>query len=85
MKRVFSAVQEVELFATLADLRDTNYHNTLVLHALIDLLIEKGVLTREELLLKVRQLDSEHLQPVSHLQWPDEPVSLKAIRHTQGK
>jgi hypothetical protein len=55
----FSAMDQVNMIAKLADLRDTDYQNTLVLHALIEILIEKGVLTREELLAKVRQMDTQ--------------------------
>ncbi len=52
-----SPMQEVNLIAKLADLQETDYHNTLVLHAVIELLIEKGLLTREELIGKVQELD----------------------------
>ncbi|MFE1630225.1 hypothetical protein ACFLFF_26090 [Brevibacillus reuszeri] len=52
-------MKEVQLIAKLADLQEVDYHNTLVLHALIELLIEKGLLTHEELTTKVHALDSQ--------------------------
>lgn len=52
-------MKEVQLIAKLADLQETDYHNTLVLHALIDLLVAKGLLTHDELTAKVKELDSQ--------------------------
>jgi hypothetical protein len=57
MKPLPSPLQDVHIIAKLADLQETDYHNTLVLHAVIELLMEKGILTREELLAKTRELD----------------------------
>jgi len=59
MKPFSSPLQEVHVMAKLADLQEWGYHNTVVLHAVIDLLIEKGILTREELLAKIQELDQE--------------------------
>ncbi len=59
MKSFFNGMGEVDIIAKLADLREVDYHNTLVLHSIIEILIEKGVLTREEILAKARQLDSQ--------------------------
>lgn len=50
---------EVDLIAQLADLKVVDYKNTLLLTALIDLLVEKGVLSRHDVLTKARMLDSE--------------------------
>jgi len=52
-------MKEVQLIAKLADLQEVDYHNTLVLHALVELLVEKGLLTHEELTTKVHALDSQ--------------------------
>lgn len=57
--------EEVNLAAQIADLKETDYHNTLILTALIELLIEKGVFTRDELVSKAQFLDrdlEEHIQ-----------------------
>ncbi|RNB83404.1 hypothetical protein EDM56_22330 [Brevibacillus fluminis] len=59
MSNHFSPFQEVNVLAKLADLQETEYHNTVLLHGIIELLIQKGVLTREELLAKARQIDTQ--------------------------
>lgn len=51
--------EEVNLAAQIADLKETDYHNTLILTALIELLIEKGVFTRDELVSKAQFLDRD--------------------------
>lgn len=51
--------QEVNILAKLADLQEVDYQNTILLHALIDLLIQKGVLTKEDLFAKARQIDTQ--------------------------
>lgn len=52
-------MKDVHLIAKLADLQEVDYHNTLVLHAIIELLVSKGLLTHEELTSKVNELDSQ--------------------------
>jgi hypothetical protein len=51
------ARQTILLHASLADMKEIAYKNTLGLTALIDLLIAKGVITREELAHRAQQLD----------------------------
>ena len=52
-------LKELHLYAKLADLQEVDYHNTLVLHAVIEILIDKGLLTRDELTQKVQELDAQ--------------------------
>ncbi len=59
MKRPLTPMQEVNLIAKVADLREAQYENMLIIHALVELLTEKGVLTREELTGKARQLHTQ--------------------------
>ncbi|MCC2684117.1 MAG: hypothetical protein K0R75_1016 [Paenibacillaceae bacterium] len=59
MNRIHSHLAEVDLIGQLADLKEDHYKNILVLSALIDLLIEKGIVTREELTCKALELDAE--------------------------
>ena len=56
-------MDEVQWGAQLADLKDVDYRNTLAIASLIELLIEKGVMKREEFLAKSRSLDTlaEHI------------------------
>jgi hypothetical protein len=52
-----SPMQEVHVIAQLADLKVRNYQDSLALTALIELLIEKQLITPIELQAKVTQLD----------------------------
>jgi hypothetical protein len=52
-----SPMSEVNMMASLADLKEVDYKNTLLLTALIDLLLEKDVLTQMDLAKKIQQLD----------------------------
>ncbi|MUT67466.1 hypothetical protein [Paenibacillus sp. NEAU-GSW1] len=54
-----SAWEQVQLAAKLADLKEEHYRTVLSLSAMLELLIDKGLLTREELALKADQLDAE--------------------------
>jgi hypothetical protein len=57
MNRLNGLPAEVDMIAQLADLKEVDYKNTLVLTALVELLVEKGILTRKEVIQKARQLD----------------------------
>jgi hypothetical protein len=57
MNRIRDAMQEVDLIAKLADLKDQHYRNTLLLSAVVELLVEKNLLTTDELSAKIKQLD----------------------------
>ncbi|WP_274365024.1 hypothetical protein [Paenibacillus thermotolerans] len=62
MKRTMNAWDQVNLVAQLADLKDSQYTNTLALSALIEILIEKGVLSPEDFHHRTAQLEKEDLQ-----------------------
>lgn len=53
-----NARQEIDLFASLADMKTVDYRNTLALTALIDLLVQKGIITKEEFAGRARQLEA---------------------------
>jgi len=54
-----SAWEQVQIVARLSDLKEDHYRALLTLSAMMELLIEKGLLTRQELDEKARQLDSQ--------------------------
>ncbi|MCL6449990.1 MAG: hypothetical protein K6T75_01660 [Acetobacteraceae bacterium] len=54
-----SPAETVRLIAHLGDMEEVDYRNTLALVALIELLAEKGLLTREEVALKAHSLEAE--------------------------
>ena len=59
----FSPMDEVNILAKLADLKEDHYHQLLALSAMMELLIEKGVLSREEIAQKTTELDSSKARP----------------------
>lgn len=59
MNRLNGLPAEVDMIAQLADLKEVDYKNTLVLTALVELLVEKGILDRKEVIQKARQLDAD--------------------------
>nr|WP_106769621.1 hypothetical protein [Paenibacillus faecalis] len=62
-----TAMDIVHMVAKLGDLKDENYRNTLALSTIIELLIDKGILTREEVEHKAKELD----QFMSHPSYPN--------------
>lgn len=61
MKKLNTIPKEVEIIGQIADLKEIDYRNMLVITALVELFIEKGIITRHEILQKTRFLDSEAL------------------------
>ncbi|MFB5676934.1 hypothetical protein ACE3NQ_21095 [Paenibacillus terreus] len=66
MERYRTTMEDVGIVAKLADLKEEHYRNTLALSTLIELLVEKGLLTREEVESKAAELDSF----MAHLPYP---------------
>lgn len=61
-----TAMDFVHIAAKLGDLKDEHYQSTLALSTIIELLIDKGLLTREEIARKAEELD----QFMSHPSYP---------------
>ncbi len=57
-------MNNLEIVGQIADLKDTDYKNTLALSVLIELLIEKGLFTRQEFALKARDLEQASLAEI---------------------
>jgi len=53
-----TARERINLFATLADMKEVDYRNSLAVSALIELLIEKGLITRQEVAARAQMLDA---------------------------
>jgi hypothetical protein len=52
-------MKDVKVIAKLADLQEVGYQNTLLLHALVELLEAKGLLKKDELIGSMHGLDAE--------------------------
>lgn len=52
------ARETIDLYAALADMKEVDYKNILAITTLIDLLVEKGIVTRTELAERAKRLDA---------------------------
>lgn len=50
-------MSNVDILYQITKLKETDYKNILLLTSLVEILIEKGIFTRDELLEKVKQVD----------------------------
>ncbi|MBP1994639.1 hypothetical protein [Paenibacillus eucommiae] len=57
MNRIHPHLDEINMIGKLADLKDSHYHQSLLLSALIELLTHKGIITLEELTDKAQELN----------------------------
>ena len=57
LKRNYHPFDGVDIIAQISDLKEVDYKNTLVISALVELLVEKGIVTRQEILQKANQLE----------------------------
>lgn len=53
-----SPMQQVDMIGKLADLKEQHYRNSLLLSALLELILEKGILSLTEIETKITQLDT---------------------------
>jgi len=57
VNRIHNHLNEVDMIAKLADLKHEQYHLSLTVNAMIELFVEKGILSRKELAAKAEQLN----------------------------
>ncbi|OCT16418.1 hypothetical protein A8709_03035 [Paenibacillus pectinilyticus] len=58
MNRIPTHFEEINMIGKLADLKESHYHQSLVLSSLIQVLIDKGLVTAQEIQLKSQELDA---------------------------
>lgn len=63
MKRM----NEVDLIGQISDMKNIDYRNTLAIATLIELLIEKQIITRQEFARKANGLDNMSLEELKQL------------------
>ena len=59
MNRIHPHFNDIDIVGKLADLKEEHYKNTLVLSAIIELLIDKNMVTMQEIEKKAAWLDTE--------------------------
>lgn len=57
-------MKEIDVLSQLADMKDIDYKNTLAITSMVELLIEKGIITRQEMGQKAREIDNMSLQEI---------------------
>lgn len=62
-------MEEMDIGAQLADMKEVDYHNTLMISTLIELLVEKQIVNREEILSAMRELDEAMLISAEDETW----------------
>lgn len=55
-------MNELDIFAELGDLKEIDYRNTLAIASLIEVLVDKGLITRHDIAKKSKELDSMSLE-----------------------
>lgn len=58
MNRIPSHLDEINMIGKLADLKESHYHQSLILSSLIQTLIDKGLITPQEIQLKSKEIDA---------------------------
>ncbi|WP_040951030.1 hypothetical protein [Gorillibacterium massiliense] len=56
-------MDEVNLVASIADLKEFQYQNALMISAIVELLLAKGIISAEEIAERVRRLEEEDTPP----------------------
>ncbi|TDT45991.1 hypothetical protein [Fonticella tunisiensis] len=51
-------MSEVDILYQIANLKEIDYKNTLIITSLVELLIEKGLISKKELIKKAESLDN---------------------------
>lgn len=63
-------MRDIDIISQIADLKDIDYRNTLAVATLIELLIEKGLFTKQEFARKARELDMNTVVEINELRAP---------------
>ncbi|SHK37723.1 hypothetical protein [Paramaledivibacter caminithermalis] len=53
-----NSFDKIDIYAKIGDLKDIDYRNTLAIATLVELLVEKGIITRQEFSHKAYILDN---------------------------
>jgi len=58
MNRITNHLEQIDLIGKLADLKNAHYQNALMVSALIEVLVEKGIITAEDIATMSSSLDA---------------------------
>ncbi|SET75219.1 hypothetical protein SAMN05660297_03378 [Natronincola peptidivorans] len=60
-------INEVDLIGQISDMKNIDYRNTLAIATLIEVLIEKNIITRQEFSKKAQRMDNMSLEELKQL------------------
>ncbi|AOY75432.1 hypothetical protein [Clostridium formicaceticum] len=60
-------INDVDLIGQISDMKNIDYRNTLAIATLVELLIEKNIITRQEFARKAQRLDDMSLEELKQL------------------
>lgn len=55
-------MNEIDIYSKISDLKEVDYKNTLAIASIIEVLVEKGIIDRNDIAKKSRLLDSMSLE-----------------------
>lgn len=64
MRCMILKINDINMIGQLADLKDTDYKNTLAITALIEIFIEKGLFTREDFTRQIQLLENATISEI---------------------
>lgn len=62
-----NSFQEIDLIGQISDMKNIDYRNTLAIATLIELLVEKNIITRQEFSKKAHYLDHMSIEELKQL------------------
>ncbi|KGG79508.1 hypothetical protein Y919_11570 [Caloranaerobacter azorensis H53214] len=51
-------MNDIDIISQLSDLKEIDYRNTLAIASIIEVLVDKGIINRNDIAIKAKQLDS---------------------------
>ncbi|WP_282938633.1 hypothetical protein [Paenibacillus sp. RC67] len=74
MNRISNHLEQVDLIAKVADLKNAHYQNALLVSALIEVLVEKGIITAQDIASMSKQLDAAFTPEPELTPHPSDPT-----------
>ncbi|QUH25382.1 hypothetical protein [Serpentinicella alkaliphila] len=69
-------MKEIDILGQLSDLKNIDYRNTLAIATLIELLVEKGIITRQEFAKKAQHLDHMSLEELKNVKTSNKVMNI---------
>ena len=69
-------MKEIDIVSQLSDLKNIDYRNTLAIATLIEIMVEKGIITRQEFAKKAQQLDHMSLEELKNVKTSNKVMNI---------